>query len=237
MKKIIFGIRGIYGKGTMVGKRTIYALLFFMGTLVFFACKEKKKYHDVAEETVELSPINAINGVLKFQKKLNKTFKDPETSPLPDRYRKNFEGLDFFEPDTSYIVDARFVRTPKAVPFMMPTNTNRATEEVVYGIAYFNLKGNEYQLEIYQSSEQVKEEAYENYLFLPFLDGTNGNETYTGGRYIDLSIPEGDRITIDFNKAYNPYCAYNKKYSCPIVPKVNMLDVEVWAGVKAFDKK
>jgi len=82
--------------------------------------------------------------------------------------------------------------------------------------------------------ELKEDEGYEDYLFLPFTDATNGNETYGGGRYIDLSIPNGDQIVIDFNKAYNPYCTYNKKYSCPIVPSQNALDIEIFAGVKAF---
>ena len=80
----------------------------------------------------------------------------------------------------------------------------------------------------------MNDEGFEDYLFLPFLDDTNGEESYGGGRYIDLKIPEGDQMTIDFNTAYNPYCAYDAKYSCPIVPRENYMDVEVRAGVKAF---
>ena len=75
-----------------------------------------------------------------------------------------------------------------------------------------------------------------NYLFLPFLDGTNGEGSYAGGRYIDLRIPEGDRMEIDFNSAYNPYCDYNEKYSCPIVPRANYLPIQIVAGVKAYKK-
>ena len=71
-------------------------------------------------------------------------------------------------------------------------------------------------------------------MFLPFSDLTSGNETYGGGRYIDLEIPKGKTITIDFNQAYNPYCAYNPKYSCPIVPAENELLTNVNAGVKKF---
>ena len=73
-------------------------------------------------------------------------------------------------------------------------------------------------------------------MFLPFLDNTNGEETYGGGRYIDLQFPEGGELVIDFNKAYNPLCAYNEKYSCPIVPLENYLELKVEAGVKAFEK-
>ena len=75
---------------------------------------------------------------------------------------------------------------------------------------------------------------YEDYLFLPFTDKTNGDSSYGGGRYLDLKLPEGDSIIIDFNQAYNPYCAYNDKYSCPVPPKSNNLDIEVLAGVKTF---
>ena len=85
-----------------------------------------------------------------------------------------------------------------------------------------------------QSMELLEEEGYESYLCLPFLDETNGSETYGGGRYIDLNIPEGDSLELDFNRAYNPYCVYNKKYSCPLVPRQNYLKTKVRAGVKDF---
>jgi len=81
----------------------------------------------------------------------------------------------------------------------------------------------------------MKEEEYRDYLFLPFTDLTNGEQTYMGGRYLDLSIPEGDTIVLDFNRAYNPYCVYNKKYSCPLVPPVNALNTKISAGIKDFE--
>jgi hypothetical protein len=103
-------------------------------------------------------------------------------------------------------------------------------------MVYFSIGKTDYQLEIYQDPSLFAEEKFKNHLFLPFTDLTNGIQSYTGGRYIDLKIPEGDSILVDFNKAYNPYCAYNKKYSCPIVPEVNRLEVAILAGVKAFEK-
>lgn len=213
------------------------ALLYLFSGLVFLtACKQKKKYHDVAEKEIAAIQTDATVEILKFQRELNEEFKNPETSPLPDKFRKDFEFLDFFTPDTTYVVVAKFVRTPEALPFLMPTTTDRKSKEVVYGFAHFTLNGEPRQLEIYQNKELMLEEGYEDYLFLPFTDLTNAEETYGGGRYIDLRIPKGDRITIDFNRAYNPYCAYNKKYSCPLVPSVNHLDTEVLAGVKAFSK-
>lgn len=211
--------------------RILVLVFFFM----ILGCKTDKKYHDAPEEKVVVVETDALQAILDHQEELNKEFKDPETSPLPDRYRMNFEALDFFAPDTNYVVTAKFVRTPEALPFLMPSTTGDSSEETVYGIAHFTLKGKNRQLEVYQNKELMQQENYRDYLFLPFTDNTNGVETYTGGRYIDLSIPDGDTIIIDFNKAYNPYCAYNKKYSCPVVPGINNLDTEILAGVKAFE--
>lgn len=209
-------------------------LYTFILICFLLSCKQGKRYHDLSLQENNGIQVDVIQDILNFQNELNEEFKDPEVSPLPDRYRKNFESLDFFAPDTNFIVHAKLIRTPEAVPFLMPTTTDRKSKEVVYGIAHFSLNGKKHQLEIYQNPELMLQEGYEDYLFLPFTDKTNGEETYTGGRYIDLRIPRGDIIIIDFNRAYNPYCAYNKKYSCPIVPSVNALDVKVLAGVKAF---
>lgn len=205
--------------------------------LIFsISCGDGKKYHDVANEKVSTVTSDKVAGILKFQQELNAEFKNPEESPLPDRFRIDFETLDFFEPDTNFIVTATLQRTPDALPFLMPTTTDRKSKEKVYGVVKFMLNGKEHALEIYQSPELIQEKGYEDYLFLPFTDLTNGSQTYGGGRYLDLRIPEGNTITIDFNRAYNPYCAYNRKYSCPLVPAVNNLAVEVLAGVKDFKK-
>lgn len=178
-----------------------------------------------------------ILGETEFQKELNADFKDASKSPLKDKDRKHFEGLDFFKFDSTYVVNARLERTPNSKWFNMKTTTDRVSKERVYGVLHFELKGEKYKLNVYQGKDLMKEEGFEDYLFLPFLDETNGLESYGGGRYIDARIPDGDTMIIDFNKAYNPYCAYNDKYSCPIVPRENYLKTRVEAGVKAFGKK
>ncbi|PIB29536.1 hypothetical protein BFP77_06015 [Maribacter sp. 4U21] len=210
--------------------------IWFVLCVLILSCRQEKRYHDVKEEVVAVADNDKLAAILEFQKELNAEFKDPEVSPLADRHRKNFEGLEFFKPDTNYVVQAKFMRTPDALPFLMPTSTDRKSEEVVYAIVEFQLKGKTYELEVYQNPELILEEKYTDYLFLPFTDLTNGKETYGGGRYLDLRIPDGNTIVIDFNKAYNPYCAYNKKYSCPLVPSVNNLNTKILAGVKAFKK-
>jgi len=213
-----------------------YILPFFLGVMLLltFGCKEKKKYHDVKEKN-QVAATDALQEILDYHEAKNAEFKNPETSPLADKDRIDFESLVFFEPDTSYVLTADLVRTPNAKPFQMPTTTGEKSTEVVYGILHFKLHGKKLELEVYQNKELMLEDGYEDYLFLPFTDETNGIDTYGGGRYIDLRIPKSNVITIDFNRAYNPYCAYNKKYSCPIVPKVNHLNTRILAGVKAFD--
>ncbi len=210
-------------------------LWLFLAFLVL-GCNEKKKFHDNETVVVIQGKTETLTDILLFQNEINADFKDPETSPLYDRHRKDFEGLDFFEPDTTFRIMAKLVKTPETLSFLMPMTSNTESEYLKYGVVYFSIGKTDYQLEIYQDLSLFAVEKYKNHLFLPFTDFTNGIETYTGGRYLDLKIPDGDSILVDFNKAYNPYCAYNKKYSCPIVPKVNRLEVAIMAGVKAFKK-
>lgn len=215
--------------------RTHYLiLLLFVG---FTACKEEKRYHDKKDSIVAKAVDDFEASVLSFQEELNREYTDPKSSPLYDRHRKDFEGLDFYAPNENFRVEAIIEVTPSSPVFQMPTTTEEKNEERVYGILKFTLEGKDFQLEVYQSSELMQTEKYKDYLFLPFTDLTNGQSTYKGGRYIDLRIPESNKIVIDFNKAYNPYCVYNKKYSCPLVPGVNHLDIAIEAGVKAWDKE
>lgn len=178
----------------------------------------------------------ALSGETEWQKEMNADFKDASKSPLKKKDLKKFKGLDFFKFDSTFVVKAVLKRTPETKWFKMKTTTSRESEERVFGILTFELKGQSFQLNVYQGKELMTTEGYEDYLFLPFLDDTNADTTYGGGRYIDLRIPEENEIEIDFNKAYNPYCAYNEKYSCPIVPRENYLPLKVEAGVKAFKK-
>lgn len=196
-----------------------YILVFLM--LLTYGCTSNK---------------TELKGETKFQKDLNADFKDATKSPLKDRDRKTFIGLDFFKFDRKYVINGNLQRTPDSGWFDMKTTTNRVSEERVYGVLAFVLNGKNHELKVYQGKELMTTEGYEDYLFLPFLDNTNGESTYGGGRYIDLRIPKGNIIEIDFNTAYNPYCTYNEKFSCPIVPRANYLNTKVEAGVKAFKK-
>lgn len=169
-----------------------------------------------------------------FQTEINADYANPEESPLTAEDLRTFKSLDFYPINTKYRVEASFVRTPNEKTFKMKTSTTRTPEYVKYGELQFLLDGKSCKLNLYQNIELIKKEGYADYLFLPFFDLTCGKESYIGGRYLDLRIPNGETMIVDFNKAYNPYCAYNHKYSCPVVPLENNLEVAIEAGVKKF---
>ena len=170
----------------------------------------------------------------KFQKKINSEYADAKTSPLMETDLKTFKTLDFYPLSSKYYVNSKFVKAKDEKVFEMKTSTSRKPKYIKYGTVFFSIDGIALKLNVYQDIEFSKTDEYKDYLFLPFSDKTCGKESYIGGRYIDLKIPKGNTILIDFNKAYNPYCAYNHKYSCPIVPLENDLNVEIKAGVKTF---
>ncbi|MES2410238.1 MAG: DUF1684 domain-containing protein [Bacteroidota bacterium] len=173
-----------------------------------------------------------IESAKTFQDILNTEYGNPDESPLTEEDLKVFKGLDFYPITAKYAVEATFTRSESEQSFKMKTTGTRTPEYIKYGELHFMLDNKEYKLNVYQGLDLMKKPGFEDYLFLPFSDLTCGKESYIGGRYIDMRIPKGKTVLIDFNKAYNPYCAYNHKYSCPIVPLENDLKVEILAGVK-----
>ncbi len=169
-----------------------------------------------------------LKAAKKFQYKLNIEFLDKKSSPLKEENFKQFKGLDYFPIQYKYRIKANFMPTPNGKEFDMLTTTSRLAKYIKYGVAYFTFEDKNLKLSIYQNIEGVK------HLFLPYFDKTSGKENYSGGKYIEINEPVDNIIIIDFNQSYNPYCAYNEKYSCPIPPDENYLDVEIKAGVKKF---
>ena len=173
-----------------------------------------------------------LAAIKKFQSELKTEYADPYHSPLSAKAKKDFKGIQFFPANTKYVVQARFVRTPHEKPFQMSTSSGMRKTYVKYAEVYFMIDNKEYKLNVYQSTDLIKSTEYKDYLFIPFTDATSGTETYEGGRYIDLTIPASDKITLDFNKAYHPYCAYTDGYNCPIPPQENHVPVRIEAGVR-----
>lgn len=178
-------------------------------------------------------------GETEYQQNLNASYKDASKSPLKKKDLKGFKGLDFFPVSDAFIVSAKLTKIDNAPTFKMATTTDRKSLYKEYGKLNFSLKGIECELIIYQSQDDLRDEKYKDYLFLPFTDDTSGEESYGGGRYMDVMTTDekaDGTIVLNFNNTYNPYCAYNDKYSCPLTPRKNHLDVKVKAGIKVFKK-
>jgi uncharacterized protein len=165
----------------------------------------------------------------------NKEFLEPDKSPLPAEEICNFKGLKYFRADPAYKVTAIFDRIDMPVTFRMKTTTDRQPEYRTFAKITFSLNNTTLTLNVYQNVELTRKPGYEDYLFVPFTDETSAKDSYEGGRFLDLKQPTGNSIVIDFNKAYNPYCAYNHKYSCPVPPPENHLPVQIKAGEKKYN--
>ena len=177
-----------------------------------------------------------VSEIKQFQNDLNAEYRNPKETPLRGKNFTSFKEHPFFPVDLKYRVTAKFTKTENAVPFELPTSSGKTKSYREYGKAEFVLEGQKLSLTLYQSLSLIKQEKYKDDLFLPFRDATNEVETYGGGKYMDLKIPDGDQIILDFNKSYHPYCAYNAyDYNCPIVPAENILPVRIEAGVKYED--
>lgn len=174
------------------------------------------------------------DSIVQFQKGLNEHYADTASSPLKKDDLKQFKALDFFAIDEHFFIKAKFIRTANEKPFEMPTTTSRKPIYIKYGELYFTIDGVACKLNVYQNVEMAKMPQYKKSLFLPFTDYTSGVESYGGGRYLDIEIQEGLNWVIDFNQCYNPYCAYNERYSCPLTPAENDLKIAIKAGVKKF---
>lgn len=156
---------------------------------------------------------------------------DTTTDVLNIEEINSFDGLEYFEFDPTFQINARFEKNI-GKRFKMPTSTERLPVYRRYGYVYFDYNNESCTLEVYQNMEIRRIKEYKDYLFIPFRDETSRIETYGGGRYLDVKIPSGETIQIDFNRAYNPYCAYSHRYSCPIPPETNTLKIKVEAGEK-----
>jgi len=160
-----------------------------------------------------------------------------EGTPLTPEQQASFKGLKYFEPDVKYRVGGILKKARKPEVILMKTSTDRVPAYERYGEVTFELDGKELKLAVYRNKKMLDLSQDTNMLFIPFRDMTSGSETYGGGRYIDCEIPvTGDIIDLDFNKAYNPYCAYNHKYSCVIPPEENRLPVKIEAGEKVYEE-
>ncbi|MGB0934200.1 MAG: DUF1684 domain-containing protein [Lishizhenia sp.] len=160
----------------------------------------------------------------------NELFKS-DSSILNPKERDNLIALDFFAIDKRYKVVAKITKN-RGKKFKMQTSTDRLPIYRRYGFIEFTLNDTLVKLSVYENLGLKKMKEYKNYLFLPVYDYTCPTISYGSGRYLDLVKPKGKEIEVDFNLLYNPYCAYSNRYSCPVTPKENRINLAILAGEK-----
>ena len=146
--------------------------------------------------------------------------------------------MKFFPVNEKYRVWAAFEKVNDSSGFIMKTSGKKSKKYFIYGILSFTINNKPVKLRVYQSEQLMQEEEYKNHLFVPYTDLTSGNKSYGGGKYLDFMKEDikGNTLLLDFNKAYNPYCAYTSGYNCPIPPRENDLPVSIPAGEMDFGK-
>ncbi len=158
---------------------------------------------------------------------------DPD-SPIPPEVRGKMKGLEYFSPDPKYRLRVRLTKLPKPEPVTLATSKGIPRPMVRYGYFDFTLDGVAQRLHAYKAAPEPGHHHEESSLFVPFRDATSGKESYGAARYLDLEEDPSGEQTLDFNLAYNPYCAYSDDYVCPFPPKENWLTVPIRAGEKTF---
>ncbi len=173
-------------------------------------------YNDMENLKIELT---------EFRREKDEFFARHPQSPLTPEQKRGFHGLRYFEENDALRLEVQVERFPGEQPVMMQTSTGGVQEYTRHGRFKLQVDGQEAELTIYRANDGY---------FLPFVDSLAGAETYPAGRYLEPEPLPGVRFLVDFNIAYNPYCAYNDMWSCPITPAENRLKVPIRAGEKLF---
>lgn len=158
---------------------------------------------------------------------------DPQ-SPLPAELRPGFRGLEYFPLDPSYRLEVRLARLSNPEPVVLATSKGVPRPMLKVGYFDFEIGGATQRLYAYTAAPQPGHHHEDPSLFVPFRDATSGKESYGAARYLDLEGSATDDYVLDFNLAYNPYCAYSEDYVCPFPPRENWLTVSIRAGEKNF---
>jgi uncharacterized protein (DUF1684 family) len=168
---------------------------------------------------------NTKSEIEQFREEKDEFFKTSHHSPLTKPQKQHFKGLNYFPENPDLRLEVQVEEFPEKVTVEMETSTGDVQRYERYGRFHFQADGQDAALTIYRDGENF---------FLPFADAQAGKETYGAGRYLEPEPLGEDRFLVDFNLAYNPYCAYNEMWSCPLTPFENRVKVPVRAGEKTF---
>ncbi|MDA0256594.1 MAG: DUF1684 domain-containing protein [Chloroflexi bacterium] len=168
-----------------------------------------------------------MSGLAEFRTAKDAFFRNDPQSPLTPEQHRSFTGLAYFDEQPSLALELRPEPFEQPERIEMQTSTGEVASYERWARADFEVDGVPASITIYR-------EPHGGALFVPFRDATSGGESYGAGRYLEPEEAEGGRVILDFNYAYNPYCAYNERWSCPLPPAENRLPVPIRAGERSF---
>jgi uncharacterized protein len=201
----------------MANNKIFWVLTLLLVSLIFFY-----NFSGDNSSKNELPSRDYADRLEKERKGKDVFFKENSESPIENKVA--FKGLKYFKPNKKFVFTANLTLSNLSEPLVLQTTGGTLDTLRLYGTAQFTVGGKAQKMMLYHMEGKT--------LFVPFKDATSGKETYGGGRYLEVSVNNilGNKIELDFNQAYHPYCAYNKNFSCPIPPKENTLTVPIEAG-------
>src|SRR5688572_13765700 len=175
-----------------------------------------------------------VASIQKMRAEKDNTMRNGSDSPFANDSLNSFEGLKYYPIDATYRIQATLTHIENKKAISLPTSDEKQKSYLEYAYAEFEMQGERNKLLILEIMDMG---PYRGTLFLAFADKTSAVETYGAGRYLDIKkVPGSTSVILDFNEAYNPYCAYNDNYSCPFPPQENILNIRIEAGEKIYHK-
>ena len=171
--------------------------------------------------------VDYVTTIQTERARKDEAFRRQVDEPIPLAAQRLYLPLKYFPIDPAYAVTASFAPAATRTPLQMPTSAGKLRDMERVGTLSFTLKGQMMSLGAF-----VEAGTPPDRLFVPFTDLTSGTETYAAGRYLELNRTASGIYTIDFNRAFHPYCYYNESYDCPYPPPSNRLRTPVRAGEK-----
>jgi hypothetical protein len=183
-------------------------------------------------------PAGWVEEISRLRAEKDRVYRRSPESPILAQDLPSFRGLDYWPPDPAYRFVGPIEVNDRLERFTIPTTGGKLRPCERYGRVRFELQGRSLTLQVYRLLDGETRPGEESF-FLPFADGTTGSETYPAGRFVDLEGPKGGPYLLDFNRAYNPLCAYGapERFACPVTPPENRLPVRVEAGERGFKRE
>ncbi len=175
---------------------------------------------------------SCLDSLAEHRAQIETDYLKSADSPFDKELKAGFAGFSYFAGDSAFCVPAEFELSANAKVFAMPSFNGKTLPFRKYGVFHFQLGGARRSLGAYQRMDLPTDQR--QWVLVPFRDLTTGHETYGGGRYLQVDLPLPAHLTLDFNRAFNPLCAYKSVFTCPIPPAENWLKLRIPAGEKTY---